>query len=486
MARTTTALWNNEWIQEYESVWGILEKFKLANSINGHELLSIIGDSETRKKISLQTVSVNSTEIVKMSHLSPSRLGKYFGVDLHNYNEKLVYSAIHVFPDKTEIASIFYPALSYCPICIREGYHSIFHQIKLFEYCAFHPTEKLKLTCPNCDEIFREYSVGKKEEAFFCHECKRPIINNLSFQNIKPFWKNHKVIMSKLVKNWLDIPLESVNKYQYFYPTQYLKANELAAGMSNHYADFPRLFHRLFSQKEGIINKTNYSSFKLQSKYNVLRYHNLEDEYRWNYTYQNIFDQFRRKTNKNNATIREINLSLHYECFIQSKAILKSAERYILNKRIPAHMKCVKNFFNEKDESSKCVYAKAFVEWKSECYGYGLETWRIEKPQGLREHKFYYEDWFESFQIYPRLNWLNQFEFILRHFSRKRGDYQYKLILHVINTLLFKILVNRFEQYVDMFEKRVPHLHFRILHDNVSLFILAIPNDEKENLIILI
>lgn len=234
MARNTTALWNNAWIQEYESVWGILEKFKLANSINGHELLSIIGDSETRKKVIDQNIGVNSSEIVKMSHLSPSRLEKYFGVDLHNYNEKLVDTAIHVFPDKTGIASIFYPALSYCPICIREGYHSIFHQIKLFEYCAFHPTEKLKLTCPYCDKIFREYSIGKKEEAFSCHECKRPIINNLSLQNIKPLWKNYKVIKSKLVKNWLDIPQESVKKYQYFYPTQYLKANELAAGMSNH------------------------------------------------------------------------------------------------------------------------------------------------------------------------------------------------------------------------------------------------------------
>ena len=50
---------------------------------------------------------------------------------------------------------------------------------------------------------------------------------------------------------------------------------------------------------------------------------------------------------------------------MKSKAILKSAERYILNKRIPAHMKCMKNFINEKDESSKCVYAKDFVEWKS-------------------------------------------------------------------------------------------------------------------------
>lgn len=107
-------------------------------------------------------------------------------------------------------------------------------------------------------------------------------------------------------------------------------------------------------------------------------------------------------------------------------------------------------------------------------------------PQGLRAHKFYYEDWFESFQIYPRLNWLNQFEFVLRHFSgNSRSEYQFKLILHVINTLLFKILVYRFEQYVNMFESGLHHKRHVIIPENIPLFIIAISNNKWEDLSIL-
>ncbi|MEK3995008.1 hypothetical protein MKY29_09630 [Psychrobacillus sp. FSL K6-2365] len=479
-------MWNKEWIQDYESVWGIIEKFKLSNAINGYELLPLIGDREIMEKNNFQNVGIKFREVIAMSHLSPTLIEKYFAVNLHSYNEDLINSAVHVFPDHQKLASLFYPALSYCSICLSEGYHSIFHQIRLYSHCAFHPSEKLKLTCPYCDEIFKEYSVGKKEDAFCCQYCQNPIINNMSLQKIKYHWKSRKVIKHKLVEDWLNISQETVNKYHFYFSSNSLNADELVSGMSNYYADFPKLFNLFFNLQKDEQNIGNYPSNLLQIKPNTLKYQETEVKYSWNYMYQKLFVQYLGEISDNKATVREMNLSLHFECYIQSKAILKAAERYILNKKIPHHKKCVKSFFKEQSGNNKCVYARAFVEWKSESYGYGLETWRIERPLGMTAPKFYNEDWLDSFQIFPKLNCSNEFESVLRYLTRNRCNYQFNVISYVINAFLFKILVNRFEQFVNIFDKDMNYYYHDILRRNTPLFILAVGKDERKEISILL
>ncbi|MGR5863220.1 hypothetical protein ACT7CY_27495 [Bacillus pacificus] len=39
--------WSTEWIQKYESPWGIIEKFKYANAINGNIVLKLIGNEKS-------------------------------------------------------------------------------------------------------------------------------------------------------------------------------------------------------------------------------------------------------------------------------------------------------------------------------------------------------------------------------------------------------------------------------------------------------
>ncbi|MGM8216353.1 hypothetical protein ACLIA0_12350 [Bacillaceae bacterium W0354] len=136
--------WNPVWINSFESGWSIFEKFRLYNCITNQELIYLL-----RKKL---TQSPNSQTGVKYRNLYTLKglneviinniIGKDF-CESNNQNIKVISKGCYV------NLKLFRQHLSYCPICISHGYHSLFHQYIFVHKCPFHNI-KLHDKCPKC------------------------------------------------------------------------------------------------------------------------------------------------------------------------------------------------------------------------------------------------------------------------------------------------------------------------------------------------
>jgi hypothetical protein len=110
--------WKKAWVQPYESILSISEKFKFFNQVSDITEKSmapfweeILGDSIENKKAK--------------EDLSIPILGRRL---LNNF---------------------CYPKVRVCPICIKIGYHSYLHQFTLISKCPFHSIELIS-GCPSC------------------------------------------------------------------------------------------------------------------------------------------------------------------------------------------------------------------------------------------------------------------------------------------------------------------------------------------------
>lgn len=71
----------------------------------------------------------------------------------------------------------FSKRLKVCPLCFGAGFHSIWHQLTLLEYCPIHAC-KLIQNCQECDSIFGEYRFSAElfKVPYHCFTCKAPMV----------------------------------------------------------------------------------------------------------------------------------------------------------------------------------------------------------------------------------------------------------------------------------------------------------------------
>lgn len=115
-------LWDVRWIQQYESLNGIINKFCYANNMHMSRFNQLFKPFE-----------------------SFDYLDKLLGISCESYvNEQnqMIYSRIGTHIDGIEV--IDNENFWYCPKCIVYCYHSIFHQIILFSHCIYHKNERLR------------------------------------------------------------------------------------------------------------------------------------------------------------------------------------------------------------------------------------------------------------------------------------------------------------------------------------------------------
>lgn len=125
-------LWNPEWIQTNESLWGIVEKFKFANVINGKEFFRYYA-------IQSNTVFVNPDTpkgtLIESSYLSKEKLLKTFHTDFDKY----IKDYISTIPLLNFNLPALHTDLYFCKKCIAEGFHSMYHQTIIIKNCPYHP-----------------------------------------------------------------------------------------------------------------------------------------------------------------------------------------------------------------------------------------------------------------------------------------------------------------------------------------------------------
>jgi hypothetical protein len=234
---TSLYTWRTAWIHDYESPWGIIQKFKFANVINDEGFFDLFGNELIKNK-KLKVWSNLDRDLILLNRLDNNCLCNILGKDIQFHNLNIINKIIDHLSDvhykkhiaKTNIIINKYINLNfrYCPICIQHGYHSIFHQISLFTKCPFHLIE-LKTNCPECNNIIA-YEINDKYfiEPFRC-KCGYWFISKDTHDNFITEWENEPQLKIKLpeLNYWINLTnsQKDIIKNIYFYNKKKVNTN---------------------------------------------------------------------------------------------------------------------------------------------------------------------------------------------------------------------------------------------------------------------
>ena len=121
----------------YESLWVLAHRFMAVNHLRPHEFAAKF-----------------SRDRGSQAPLIRSRLG-YCRLDLHKlapYIGHTEQSVVQTVPDHWEfhLRSPRQGLFKYCPACLEEGYHSVFHEVSWLHRCPIHERD-LKWNCGQCN-----------------------------------------------------------------------------------------------------------------------------------------------------------------------------------------------------------------------------------------------------------------------------------------------------------------------------------------------
>lgn len=471
---TSRFTWSIDWIQEYESPWGILEKFMWANAIEGNNLLELIGNDNVKQLKNISNAGYNHRNLICFQSIDSNMSQKILGVDLKGYHDNLVKNLVQKIPDTKYIGDFFRINLSYCPICLSGGYHSILHQLKIFDYCAFHPDQKLIDWCVKCNQLMPKYLIDKgNKEAFRCH-CGHRFLDSKDIRLIFSSWKNQPEIKNKIIKLWLALPRDKVHQYHIIYPfNNYKKYLEVDKKDTDYLRFIPKLLINSFND-----DAFNNEVIKLSSNTNIFNikndYRQLKENYIKTFPHLFSFDNFKDKHRID---------SIYFEIFKQTRSIYKAISRYILRKIIKEHSKCVKIFNKARQNGDVCPHALAFILWKMECEGEDA-FWKMEYQTGLSENlgflcmKHY-------FSIFIHGTFMTHLEEILNPIVRE-GEFTFldcnvSSINYILNRIVSHLLIERYIKWLEVVQN--PKKFNRTYPDgNIPMYIAKIPRKFNEEI----
>lgn len=137
--------WNMKWISHFESPWSIIEKIKFFNCILSRDFINFFGEDRNTNHIKDEYKN-----LLSLSKLNDQLFKEKFDFSLKAHNQKIIKLILSPFHDGIQKQEkYFQEKLYFCPICIKNGFHSIFHQFKLLNNCPFHNVE-LVTQCHSC------------------------------------------------------------------------------------------------------------------------------------------------------------------------------------------------------------------------------------------------------------------------------------------------------------------------------------------------
>ncbi len=126
-------IWDKTWVRPYESIWSILNTYKKVNVIpNNTTLMKALG---IRTNAPISCDKFLSYGIFCNVSNGVNNFDKIISALVPGWYK----SQIEDITLKPYISHFFTEKISYCPECMKEGYHSIFHQLKGIQKCPFHP-----------------------------------------------------------------------------------------------------------------------------------------------------------------------------------------------------------------------------------------------------------------------------------------------------------------------------------------------------------
>jgi len=337
--------WRKLWIHDYESPWGILQKFQFANSASYNDILNIFSISRLEDKIKCNSWSDRDKDLTNLSRLDGEQLINILGVNIKKENNKNiialidklsdVYLKCHIINIDRIITKYIRSQLTYCPECIKDGYHSIFHQVTLINKCPFHLIDLISV-CPNCNARI-DYKICDKSflEPFRCI-CGYWFLSNNTIKNFVTRWgiePRTEIIMPEL-NLWLNLSEEQKKISRNIY----------------------------FNSR---LDKTqhNYLISEILTLMNILEF--SEDKKYYKTTYTSLTKDKLSSKELENFPIVSL-AEKEEEIFLSSCKTYSSILRYIRKKLLHKHKTCIKSltirkYVNNLSDIIVCPYAYAYT-----------------------------------------------------------------------------------------------------------------------------
>lgn len=178
---------------KYESPWGIINKFMLANNINGKLAAEHIANTYSRKldtnwykKLSSGVIS-NYLFSDTASWPEDKKMIQYGQEIINELLNQLLKYQNRYYSSENICTSLITQSLKICPECMKEGNHFIYNQFVFIDKCPIHDIELLD-KCPHCNNrIDYEIMFRNDRLPFQCTNCKEFFVNN-NFVNLIDRW----------------------------------------------------------------------------------------------------------------------------------------------------------------------------------------------------------------------------------------------------------------------------------------------------------
>lgn len=284
--------WRNNFINPYESLWSLVQKFCMLNSITEAEFYTRV--CGTRNSYFRKIQEVNPYYIFRLTPPLNKELSEVFKIVENDYVKLNCFSI-------NNLGTYMRTQLSYCPICIKSGYHSVFHQLKFIDTCFIHENQPL-LFADNREYILAYLSTKPYEGFDVIPNLNNIILNRVNvIDNIN---KNLPISIKVIDPNYRTPVITELN----------LKTKKLAysllLGDVTQEPIFEVSVHEANFQFERLVN--------YYTKYNYEYYLNVPDIQmkRCSYpsVYLSIYDYVRKiLSNFSEKDIHRISLNLRYK-----------------------------------------------------------------------------------------------------------------------------------------------------------------------------
>jgi hypothetical protein len=448
-------VWRKEWLSPYESLWSVFEKFKYVNCASAKDIFKLFGTDYVRSLKSPIKGRIHRN-CIDVLGIDKRRIESVFLQPLIEINKQNLNNLVGRLPLGIHHYNYIRYELHFCPVCIKMGFHSIFHQFKLLKKCPYHNIP-LQKECPNCHTSFPfEITDSYTKSPFQC-KCGKYLLDQTLTSSLVPNWGNVSLeqLKSSELKTWLNLNQEEVERLRSFYIPLLLDLDNC-----------PEYLCRILTVvKHGNLVNTNHNTVK-SAPY-----------------IRHLISKNEKEDTKLNTLIQRYNL--YDEIYNSSLKTVKSIVSHVRNTFLINHKNCITKLRLSGEEDPVCPFATAYDHWTRFTYGYE-DDFFIRRPKPYRKYPTHLEfgskqDNYYLIQLYEELSYHHK-EIDIRKENRAT-------IKWIFNRVLSHLIINNFNYWLSISEKLAKNnpKYKSVPYNSISSFdfpfyVLVIPANKNESL----
>ncbi|MET3289261.1 UNVERIFIED_CONTAM: hypothetical protein ABID98_001831 [Brevibacillus sp. OAP136] len=313
--------------------------------------MKILGTSHVR---SLQAnIGRCHRDLITLEGFQTERVSDVLGINLHSHYQENKYKLNGPFSYKYTDHFFLRPDLAFCIECLKKGFHSLFHQWKLLNYCPFHMTP-LTFSCPVCHQhyLYEVTDIGF-HSAFVC-KCGKSHIEDHYVRFFYKNWGRDLVINCNKLNAWLSFDEPQKQKLQiiHFFTEQDL--------------------HKTPTLLDGIFGYLGLNDIDLLNHYTQIKSTSTIKEIKGERERAEICTYSTDCYPKmSEYSLKKLRFQvLQADLFESYSHILSSIARQLRKTVLMKHKTCIERYYSNSAEDSTCPFAFAYLHWRSFIQGF--------------------------------------------------------------------------------------------------------------------